>query len=165
MREWESFTNQKQWESYLKNLLRTNDKALFAATLKIYELQTEEEKNKAKSIEENGVGFAKIDAEELTTIAIKIKHKIPISQHEYCVLKAKMPKYWKQLMRISKKKMEEEKHREDVLKEIEIEKEKEERKRIFREDLEAIQKCQEDGIPCGYGICDECFMRQRSLLL
>lgn len=159
MREWESFTNQKQWESYLKNLLRTNDKALFAATLKIYEYQTEEERNKAKSLEENGVGFAKIDAEELTAIAIKIKNKNPLTQHEYCVMKAKMPKYWKQLMKISKRKMEiERQQREEEL-------DREERRKIFQEDLEAIQKCQEDGIQCEYGICDECFLRQRSLLV
>ena len=70
---WETFTNQKQWEAYLKNLLKTNDSALIKAIVLVYDLQTAEEKNTGKSIEENKIGFSKIDAYELGNIARRIK--------------------------------------------------------------------------------------------
>ena len=47
MAAWEYFTSQKQWESYLKDLVRTNDQALLRAIVLIYDNQTDEEKLEA----------------------------------------------------------------------------------------------------------------------
>lgn len=53
MAAWEYFTSQKQWEAYLKDLLKTNDKALLRAIVLVYDNQTPEEKDKGESIEDN----------------------------------------------------------------------------------------------------------------
>lgn len=127
---WEYFTNQKQWESYLKDLLVRSNKALFRAIVLIYDNQTNEEKNKGQSIENNNIGFSKIDAYELGYMAKKIKAGRGLTQKELTAARYKMPKYWKQLMNISKAKLKKE---HDACK------------------ADTSYEC-----PCSYGICDEC---------
>lgn len=147
MHTWEYFTNQKQWESYLKNLLIHNNKALFRAIVLVYDSQTNEEKNRGKSIENNNIGFSKIDAYEMGHIAQKIKAGKDLTQKELTAARYKMPKYWKQLMNISKANMAKtEKHDKEANEELER----------FREHNEILRRCSEEGIPCSYGICDEC---------
>lgn len=102
MAVWEYFTNQKQWKMYLKELLKTNDTALFRAIVLVYDNQTEEEKYRGKSIEENSVGFNKVDAKEMGEIAKKIKSGKQLTKAELAKSRNKMQKYWKQLMIISK---------------------------------------------------------------
>ncbi|MDD4804589.1 MAG: hypothetical protein PHN69_05385 [Candidatus Pacebacteria bacterium] len=149
---WETFTNQKQWESYLKNLVKTNDRALIKAIVLIYDLQTEEEKNTGQSVEENKIGFSKIDAYELGNIAKKIKRGQSLTEAEVAKSRNKMQKYWKQLMTISKKQMQEKKDQEakEELKQLEEE--------MYYEQLtfEDVFPTQEKTCPCCYGICDEC---------
>ena len=106
MAAWEYFTSQKQWETYLKDLLKTNDKALLKAIVLIYDNQTPEEKDKGKSIEDNCIGFSKIDAKEMGDIARKIKANKALTKGELAKSRNKMQKYWKQLMIISKKQAE-----------------------------------------------------------
>ena len=157
MAAWEYFTSQKQWEAYLKDLLKTNDKALLRAIILIYDNQTSEEKDKGESIEDNCIGFSKIDAKEMGDIARKIKANKALTKGELAKSRNKMQKYWKQLMIISKKQAEAKKLQEQ--KELEAQKEaikKFERLRRFRHDIETLRKCSEEGISCEYGICDEC---------
>jgi len=132
---WETFTNQKQWESYLKNLVKTNDRALIKAIVLIYDLQTAEEKNTGKSIEENKIGFNKIDAYELGAIAKKIKKGHKLTLDEAAKSRYKMQKYWKQLMVISKKQMQEKKDQEakEELKQVELEEEMQYRQLTFED--------------------------------
>lgn len=152
MSEWEYFTNQKQWESYLKNLVKTNDKALLRSIILIYNNQTEEEKNKEKSIEDNYIGFSKIDAYEMGQIAKKIKSGQPLTKGELAKSRNKMQKYWKQLMIISKKNME--------VKRLEIEDElNAEAYKLQQNSMEIneeLKECLEKGKSCKYGICSEC---------
>lgn len=82
MAAWEYFTSQKQWEAYLKDLLKTNDKALLRAIVLIYDNQTPEEKDKGESIEDNCIGFSKIDAKEMGDIARKIKANKALTKGE-----------------------------------------------------------------------------------
>ena len=157
MAVWEYFTSQKQWEAYLKDLLKTNDKALLRAIILIYDNQTPEEKDKGESIEDNCIGFSKIDAKEMGDIARKIKANKALTKGELAKSRNKMQKYWKQLMIISKKRAETKKLQEQ--KELEVQKEaieKFERLKRFRQDIETLRKCSEEGISCEYGICDEC---------
>ena len=162
MAAWEYFTSQKQWEAYLKDLLKTNDKALLRAIVLIYNNQTDEEKNKGESIEDNRIGFSKIDAKEMGDIAKKIKAGKALTKGELAKSRNKMQKYWRQLMIISKeqaeaKKLQKQKELEDMLAEelaaIEEDKLKLEQ---FREHNEILRRCSEEGIACSYGICDEC---------
>ena len=148
MSEWKYFTNQKQWESYLKNLVKTNDNALLKAITLIYDNQTQEEKNKDESIEDNRIGFSKIDAYEMGQIARKIKSGQPLTKGEIAKSRNKMQKYWKQLMIISKEKAE--------LEELqEIEKELHKSFEEHFKENETLQMC-EEGKSCEYGICSEC---------
>ena len=158
MSVWENFTNQKQWETYLKNLVKNNNKALLKSIVLIYESQTQEEKAKGESIEDNCVGFSKIDAYEMGQVAKKIKSGQPLTKGEIAKSRNKMQKYWKQLMIISKKKADAKKQArnefEEILQEIAlvIEKEKEE----VEQQNEILRKCLEECTPCSYGICSEC---------
>ena len=146
---WQSFTANKQWEQYLKQLVKTNDVALLKAIVLIYDNQTDEEKYKGKNVEDNNVGFTKYDAREMSEIALKIKAKIPLSEAEMAKSRNKMQKYWKQLMVISKRRMAEKKSKEDAEQQATA-------KQRFQDSTEALIKCSEEGITCGYGICDEC---------
>lgn len=157
---WEGFTNQKQWEDYLKNLVKTNDRALFKAIILIYDMQTNEEKSIGSSVEENNVGFSKVDAYEMGIIAKKIKRGDPLTKGEIAKSRNKMPKYWKQLMIISKRNMQEHKKEDAKLnEELAIaQEEQNEKLERFREHNEILRKCSEEGISCSYGICNECLL-------
>lgn len=108
MKPWESFTNQQQWKEYLQNLVRTNKRALYRAIVLIADLQTNEEKAYGATIEHNGVGFGSIDAELMTSLALRIKAGGELSERELAICRNKMPKYWRQLMVISKRNMKKE---------------------------------------------------------
>ena len=149
---WECFTSQKQWKAYLKDLLKTNDKALLRAIVLIYDNQTPEEKDKGESIEDNCIGFSKIDAKEMGDIARKIKANKALTKGELAKSRNKMQKYWKQLMIISKKQAE----AKIAAEELATQKENAEKLERFRQDIETLRKCSEEGISCEYGICDEC---------
>lgn len=147
---WETFTNQKQWEVYLKGLLKRNNKALFKAIVLIYESQTEEEKRINESIEENKIGFGKVDAKDLSTIAKKIKREEMLTKGELAKSRNKMPKYWKQLMIISKRNMQEQKVKEERIKYEQL------HLGNFMNLQSEQAECFENGTACSYGICSEC---------
>lgn len=150
MSVWESFTNQKQWEAYLKKLIKTNEKALLKSILLIYDNQTNDEKEIGKSVEDNKVGFSKWDAEEMSDIAKKLKQNKELSLNEIVHARLVMPKYWKQLMIISKRNMELEKELSAIKQVVE------ENTKTFDETAEKIRQCFEEGKACDYGICNEC---------
>ena len=158
MAAWDTFTNQDQWEQYLKQLVKSNDRALCKAIVLIYQNQTDEEQMKGQSLDDNYVGFTKWDAEEMTSIAQKIIHKQQLTKREIAKSRNKMQKYWKQLMVISKKNIQrrelEQSQRELEEQRAEYELEQE----ILRQHNEILRQCAEDGIACGYGICDECVL-------
>lgn len=106
MKVWETFTNQQQWKEYLQNLVRTNKKALYRAIVVIAEYQTPEEKAWGMTIDHNGVGFGAVDAEMMTALALRIKNGEELTRKELAICRNKMPKYWRQLMLISKRRME-----------------------------------------------------------
>lgn len=155
-RIWESFTNQEQWREYLQSLLKRSDKALLRAITLIYERQTEEEKQTGQSVVENKIGFSKIDAEALGSIAKRIIAGDTLTDGELAKARNKMPKYWKQLMWISKQQMEERQLKEEEEALRQLAEEKKQKEEQFRESLEILRKCSEEGIACDYGICDEC---------
>lgn len=153
---WESFTNQEQWKSYLKNLVKTNDRALLKAIVLIYNNQTFEERVRGMAIESNRSGFDKIDADVMGLIAKKIKSGQPLTKGELAKSRNKMQKYWRQLMIISKENMEAK--REKLIKELNAEAY---RQQELQEDCqdgfnEEVEKCLEEGKSCSYGICSEC---------
>lgn len=150
---WEAFKTNKEWKQYLQNLVKTNDRALYKAIVLIYDSQTEEEKVKEESVEDNYVGFTKVDAKELGDIAKKIKAGQQLTDGELAKSRNKMVKYWKQLMVISKRQMAERKEAER-LERIRV------GRQYFEDSIETLRRCSEEGIACDYGICDECPVTQ-----
>lgn len=150
---WYSFEGTEQWKEYLQHLVTTNDQALLLSIRRINERQTELEQYNKESIEDNDVGWTKYDAKEMGTIADKIIHGEELTKGEWAKSRNKMKKYWKQLMDISKQRMEQEKKAKE-----------EERQRAakehFEQSLETLKRCSEKGIACGYGICSECPLTQ-----
>jgi hypothetical protein len=108
MRHWEQFTNQQQWREYLQNLLRTNKRALYRAIILIADKQTPEERAWGATIEKNNSGFGAVDAEMMTSLALRLKCGGELTERELAICRNKMPKYWRQLMIISKRRMEDE---------------------------------------------------------
>lgn len=149
--DWRTCKTQNEWKVYLKHLVRTNDRALVRAILLVYANQTWAEQEAGESMEHNGVGFTQYDATSMSRIAEKLKAQQPLTDSELEHARWTMPKYWKQLMVVSKqtvaKKAEEEYNRL-----------KAEREAQFREANEQMCKCMESGQPCEYGICDECIV-------
>lgn len=154
MRKWEHFTNNKQWKIYLQNLIKTNPKALLKSIVLIYDYQTEDEKNTFNSVEHNHIGFNKFDAISMSELAQKIKRNIELTPKEIAYAKNVMPKYWRQLMKISKQKTEYRKELEEIYKEMQ---EADDRVSKEKEEADEIKRlCFEEGKPCSYGICSEC---------
>lgn len=109
MRPWEQFTNQQQWKEYLQNLVRSNKKALYRSIILIADLQTPEEKAMGETLDHNGVGFGAVDAKMMTALALRLRCGGELTERELAICRNKMPKYWRQLMLISKRRMESEK--------------------------------------------------------
>ena len=157
MAEWDNFTNQKQWEKYLRNLVRTNEKALLKSIMLIYNNQTFEEKEAGTSIYENKIGFNRFDSKEMMRIARKIKQGTHLTEYEIAHARIVMPKYWKQLMIISKQKQKDKKEQEELEEELENERlMAQEKKELSHELEENMYRCINEGVSCSYYICDEC---------
>lgn len=169
MAVWENFTSQKQWKAYLQNLMKYDDNALLRAIVLIYENQTDEEKTANESFEDNHIGFSMFDAKEMGYIARKIKSKKPLTEMELAKSRIKMPKYWRQLMVISKRhihkqNLQRQEFEQQCLEELLLEVEEREKERIklenFRQHNETLRRCAEEGKACDYGICDECMLER-----
>lgn len=153
---WKYFTTQEQWKAYLQDLVSTNTNACLKAITCIDNWQTEPERQQGESTEENGVGWTKYDAKEMGQLASKIRNGQALTDGELAKAKNKMKKYWKQLMQISKRQMEQQEAEEQAKLEQEAREVAEQKRQQFEEALEVLRKCGEEGIACEYGICDEC---------
>lgn len=83
------------------NLLKTNPEAVDRAVKAIHKLQNGEEQQKGKSIERNGRGFSRPDAEFFAKYHVDLVNSITIDPARRAIAKNKMPKYWRQLLRIA----------------------------------------------------------------
>lgn len=88
-------------EDEIKALIKTNDKALCRAILRLYNEQTEDEKTTGDTKHSNGVGFNKFDAEILSSFAEFFKRTGFLTAKQMIVARKKMIKYSKQLTRLA----------------------------------------------------------------
>lgn len=89
--------NKKQLVDKMRNQLQKDDQAK-KALLRLYEYQTQAEKECSDSHVFNGVGFSKFDSKILSSFADQlIKHKF-LSQSQMSILKCKIIKYATQLV-------------------------------------------------------------------
>lgn len=105
---WSELKTQKEWRENLQELLRTNDQAVLRAIWVIYARQTVEEQIYGVSTEENGRGFTKIDAQFFTELVVQMQAGRELSPRQMAIARNKIIKYWRQLMIVSKEKMERE---------------------------------------------------------
>lgn len=110
--DWSELKTQKQWKKELQNLLCTNDYAVVHAMERIWDLQTDAEKLSGQALTENGIGFNRVDSVEIKKYIDKHTRQ-SLDGEDIRVVRSIMLKYWKQLMKLSKLKLEKEK-REDV---------------------------------------------------
>jgi hypothetical protein len=106
----------KQRVQFLKDRLATNPRWILKGLYTVYLRQTETEKVTGATIEHNNVGFSSADSDILTSFAqqmvrrgftiIKLKEYSDLetffSPKQVDILTARLPKYARQLMKISK---------------------------------------------------------------
>lgn len=95
----------KQWRAELTGLLLTSDEALRCALLRLYNCQTTLEKQKDETLTNNGMGFDSVDAPIFSKYARQLLETNYLSPRQMKHLRNRMPRYWKQLMIISKQKL------------------------------------------------------------
>lgn len=105
---WSELKTQKQWKKELQKLLCTNDYAVVHAMERIWDLQTDVEKLSGQALTENGIGFNRVDSVEIKKYVEK-HAKQSLDAEDIRVVRSIMLKYWKQLMKLSKLKLEKEK--------------------------------------------------------
>jgi len=71
------------------------------ALMKIYEFQTAEEQEAERTVDHNNVGFSGVDAEILSSFVRQYKTKGWLSPKQMTIVYKKMPRYWKQVVRVS----------------------------------------------------------------
>ena len=103
--------NGKEWtKEAIKNLLKSNSKAVIKAITILYSYQTEEEKEIEATTLVNHKGFNKVDAEILTSFAEQIKAGRTLSQKQLALAFKLVPKYAGQIL---KHMAEQEKHEQE----------------------------------------------------
>lgn len=93
----------KTWNAEsIRELLLTNDTAVYRALVLLYSFQTEEEKylDNAKTL--NGKGFNKVDAEILSSMARQIKGGRHLTEKQMYVARPKVLKYTRQILKYMK---------------------------------------------------------------
>lgn len=95
----------KEQENFLKNKLSNDKKWASRALIRIYQFQTEYEKNSQHTYYYNNVGFNGVDSEILTSFAEQFNKRGFLTNKQYKILFNKMPKYWRQLINISDQNM------------------------------------------------------------
>ena len=113
---WSELKTQKQWKKELQKLLCTNDYAVVHAMERIWDLQTDAEKLSGQALTENGIGFNRVDSAEIKKYVEKHARQ-SLDAEDIRVVRSIMLKYWKQLMKLSKLKLEKEK-RGDVVRAV-----------------------------------------------
>lgn len=100
---WNDLT-QAQWKEQLHDLLKRSDKAVERAIVVIYNGQSDDEKRKGRSLVYNNIGFNRVDTEPLSIMAEQLLSGRHLSSKQLSEARRKVPKYWRQLMNVSKAK-------------------------------------------------------------
>lgn len=101
--KWNNLT-QAQWKEQLHDLLKHSDKAVERAIVVIYDGQSDDEKRKGRSLAYNNIGFNRVDTEPLSIMAEQLLSGRHLTSRQLSEARRKVPKYWRQLMNISKAK-------------------------------------------------------------
>jgi len=95
-------TTKKDRTAYIRTMLATDARWALKALVRIYENQTEDEKVSEDTKYNNGVGFTGADGNYMTSLAKQYIAKGSLSPNQMQRVFKNMPKYARQLERISK---------------------------------------------------------------
>jgi hypothetical protein len=99
----------KNGSDMIRHNIASDDRWLLRAIIRIYENQTNEEKSRESTDDDNGIGFTGLDAKILSSFAKQIirhqndpqaKYPVPLSHKQMSIARKKMGKYSGQLLRI-----------------------------------------------------------------
>ena len=96
----EKITKQ-QIKEFVRGKLANDTRWALHGLTKIFDLQTEEEKEYETTSVHNGVGFTGTDGEILASFAKQYIKRQWLSEKQMAILMRKMPKYWKQIIALS----------------------------------------------------------------
>ncbi len=85
----------------IRELLRTNDRAVMRAIWVLYERQTSTEILSRQTIDANGIGFNALDAEFLTSLAEQAEERGTLTEKQIAAGRKAVMKYAGQLVRIA----------------------------------------------------------------
>lgn len=85
----------------IRNLIESNDQFVLNCLLKLYSLQTEDEKECEQTVNHNGLGFNGYDAKPLTNIAKQCCEARFITFRQINFVRTRILKYAKQLTKIA----------------------------------------------------------------
>jgi hypothetical protein len=92
----------KDWtKEEIKDLLEISSKMVHRSIVKIYEKQTDDEKQTLETKHHNGVGFNGVDAEIMSSFARQILNGKTLSPKQMSIAKRKIKKYSGQLAKIA----------------------------------------------------------------
>ena len=98
---WETCKTKKERKEKVKQLLATNDKAVYRAVVAIYRRQTDYEQVCDSTQETNGVGFSAFDAEILSSFAKQLLDGKGLSYKQMEIARKRIAKYSGQLASIA----------------------------------------------------------------
>lgn len=90
------WTKEEIWEK-----IQNNDKVMYRALVRLYDLQTEDEKVSKETKEHNGQGFNGYDAEIMSSFAEFYKKTGFLTPKQKVIARKKLKKYTKQLTNIA----------------------------------------------------------------
>ena len=88
-------------EEEIRYLIQTNDKVLYGALKKLYERQTEDERQIGETAHSNGVGFNGVDSRFLSSVSEFLIKRGFLTDKQKMIVRKKLIKYNKQLTRIA----------------------------------------------------------------
>ena len=95
-------TEKKVWtKEEIKALLETNNKMVEKSIVKIYELQTEDEKDWKETSHTNGIGYNGVDAQYMSSLAEWILSGRKLTSKQLQFGRKKIMKYAKQLTKVA----------------------------------------------------------------
>ena len=101
MSKYSELKTKKAKQAYIRELVATNAKAAVRALVRIYELQTEDEKAAGFTRVYNNIGFSGVDGEILSSFAEQVNKGRTLSPKQMAIVFKKMPRYSRQLMEIA----------------------------------------------------------------
>jgi hypothetical protein len=97
------FTKTVWTKEKITQLLMNDNEAVIRGILRIYNSQTSEEKNMQTTVENNGIGFNRVDSDLLSSFAEQIKSGKSLSKKQMDIARTRMKKYSGQLLKFVKR--------------------------------------------------------------